>query len=176
LTRESSTWRKHLTDHFTQSGVTYLRLARRMLQDHAAAEDACQSAFLKAFTHAEHIEPERLGAWLGRVVSNECLDRLRRKRVRRDHLMHVSHHQQARTQTQAPGGLVEQTEHAHWLLEQLEPELAEVVTLRVMRGCSGQQTAALLQVSPATVSKRLHRAMQQLRTIEQNTQRIGEHR
>jgi len=137
-----------------------------MLRDHAAAEDACQAAFLKAVTHGQGVDADRLGAWMGRVVSNECLTRLRRRRTRQKHRPLVAHHQHGRSDQPVSGTPEENAEHAAWLLDQLDVELAEVVTLRVMRGCSGQETARLLQVSPATVSKRLHRAMEQLREIE----------
>lgn len=146
-----------------------MRLARRMLRDHAAAEDACQAAFMKAYTHGRDVEPGRLGAWMRRVVSNECLTRLRRRKVRREHMAHVAHHRQSHTPTPGPDRTGEHAEHAAWLLGQLEPELAEVVTLRVMRECSGQEAAELLGVSQSTISKRLHRGMQQLRDIEQQT-------
>lgn len=52
---------------------TYARFAIRMLGDRDDAEDALQSAFLRAFRRlAQCTEPDRFGAWLYRIVVNEC--------------------------------------------------------------------------------------------------------
>ena len=44
-----------------------------MLGDADDAEDVLQSVFLRAFRHLDRCEdPERFGAWLHRIVVNEC--------------------------------------------------------------------------------------------------------
>jgi RNA polymerase sigma factor (sigma-70 family) len=63
--------------------VTLLhRLAYRMLGDASAAEDVTQEALLRLWTHAKTHkgEPFKCAAWLRRVASNLCLDRLRRRK------------------------------------------------------------------------------------------------
>src|SRR5262249_18811 len=55
------------------------RLARATLRDHAEAEDALQEAYLSAHRAIGGYRGESaLGTWLGRLVRNECLGRLRR--------------------------------------------------------------------------------------------------
>lgn len=58
-----------------------LALARRMLSDPAAADDAVQDAFMQLWTHAVRWEPGRakFSTWLYRVTLNKCYDRLRRR-------------------------------------------------------------------------------------------------
>jgi RNA polymerase sigma-70 factor (ECF subfamily) len=58
------------------------RLAYRMLGDSAAAEDVAQEALLRLWEHASRWEGKGVGAraWLKRVATNLCLDRLRRAR------------------------------------------------------------------------------------------------
>lgn len=55
-------------------------LCRRMLGDHAAAEDATQETFLKLWKNASRWRPQgaKFETWLYRVAMNVCLDRLRR--------------------------------------------------------------------------------------------------
>lgn len=59
-----------------------LALARRMLGDAAEAEDVAQETMLRLWRGAGAWRPGEAGAgaWLYRVASNLCLDRLRRRR------------------------------------------------------------------------------------------------
>jgi len=53
-------------------------VALRMLGEPAAAEDAAQDAFLRAFSRIDlYREGEPFGAWLHGIVRNRCLDILR---------------------------------------------------------------------------------------------------
>lgn len=58
------------------------RLAWRMLIDATEAEDVVQEAFTRLWTGAPRWRggEGRVGGWLQRVVTNLCLDRLRRRR------------------------------------------------------------------------------------------------
>jgi RNA polymerase sigma factor (sigma-70 family) len=58
------------------------RIAYRMLGDATEAEDVAQESLLRLWQQADRWEPGGSGvaAWLTRVATNLCLDRLRRKR------------------------------------------------------------------------------------------------
>jgi RNA polymerase sigma factor (sigma-70 family) len=58
------------------------RIACRMLGDQIEAEDVAQEAFLRLWQHGDRWQAGGSGvaAWLTRVATNLCLDRLRRKR------------------------------------------------------------------------------------------------
>jgi RNA polymerase sigma-70 factor (ECF subfamily) len=57
------------------------RIARSILRDDAEAEDAVQEGYLKAFSHLDEFRGEAgVGTWLCRIVMNEALGRLRRRR------------------------------------------------------------------------------------------------
>jgi RNA polymerase sigma factor (sigma-70 family) len=58
------------------------RIAYRMLADRAEAEDVAQEALLRLWQYADRwqVGGSGVAAWLTRVATNACLDRLRRRR------------------------------------------------------------------------------------------------
>lgn len=62
------------------------RIAWRMLGDPVEAEDVAQEAMLKLWEQADRWQAGSagVGAWLNRVATNLCLDRLRRRRFASD--------------------------------------------------------------------------------------------
>jgi len=57
------------------------RVAARLLNDAAEAEDVAQEVFLKLWTGASAVrEPQALASWLARASANLALDRLRKRR------------------------------------------------------------------------------------------------
>jgi len=61
-------------------------VALRLLASPADAEDAVQRAFLRCFTAARDYQPEwAVSTWLYRILTNICIDELRRRTVRRRH-------------------------------------------------------------------------------------------
>jgi RNA polymerase sigma-70 factor (ECF subfamily) len=56
-------------------------VAYRLLRNRADAEDAVQRAFMKAFAARASYSPQwAVSTWLYRVLSNVCIDELRRRR------------------------------------------------------------------------------------------------
>jgi len=65
-------------DTYAQAMFT---VACRYLKDEDA-KDAMQEGFLKAFTNIESYKPEAtFGAWLKRIIINQCLDVLKKRRL-----------------------------------------------------------------------------------------------
>ncbi|MCZ4320284.1 sigma-70 family RNA polymerase sigma factor [Aequorivita viscosa] len=57
-------------------------IANRYLRDTAAAEDAMQDAFIKAFQKLSQFNGDvTFGAWLKRIVINTCLDSIKSKKM-----------------------------------------------------------------------------------------------
>lgn len=58
-----------------------VRFATRLLGDASEAEDAVQEAFLRVWTEAGRFSPRaKPSTWLYRIVHNQCIDRLRKRR------------------------------------------------------------------------------------------------
>jgi RNA polymerase sigma-70 factor (ECF subfamily) len=148
------------------------RIARGILRDEAEAEEAVQDAYMRAFTSAAGFRGEAsLSTWLARIVINEALRRLGRRRPTAD-LSAIAEGTAARhphplampppTPEQAAARaqirrLVEQA------VDALPRPFRLVFLMRVVEQMSTEETAAALHIPPATVKTRLHRANQQLR-------------
>lgn len=73
-----------LVDDFEAERPRLLRVAYRLTGSVADAEDAVQEAWLRLDGARERAEPSNLQAWLTRVVSRLCLDRLGSAAKRRE--------------------------------------------------------------------------------------------
>ena len=57
------------------------RVARGILRDEGEAEEAVQEGYVRALTHLDGFKGQAsLATWLARIVANEALGRLRRRR------------------------------------------------------------------------------------------------
>ncbi len=71
-----------------------LRLALHLTGSEQDAEDIYQEAFLKAFRYLGNFRFEcSFYTWIYRIVTNLCLDQLRRRKTRREDSMVVTDHQ-----------------------------------------------------------------------------------
>ena len=60
-----------LVDRYTP---LLMRITVRLLRDPARAEDTCQEAFLRAYTHLDTYNPAyRFSTWLGAIATHHCL-------------------------------------------------------------------------------------------------------
>jgi len=142
------------------------RIARSILRDNDAADDAVQEAHIRAFTNLDRYEPTgKFGAWLARLAFNEALMIRRRSRTDTVPLDRLDASGLA-----APASDTEQLDavQTRQLLEQAVDSLPEVFrtvfVLRVVEQLSGVETAACLGINETTVRTRLFRAQQRLRT------------
>jgi len=142
-------------------GVAYLR-------GHAAAEDAMQNAFLKAFLHLGQFSgSSSFSTWLTRIMINECLETIRRNR---------SIEGLKQRSSDASDAAVEENQGKRNLslkdmkaaLEKATQEIPEkyraVYILREVEQLSTEQTAETLQMTEANVKVALHRARQMIKT------------
>ena len=152
------------------------RLARSIVRDDAEAEDVVQEAYGRAFTSLGDFRGEAsLGTWLGRIVMNEALGRLRGTRQAVDLSLVENHLTEAAQIIPFPAASMqpdpERTmaqRQIQKLLERSIDNLPEafrtVLIMRVIEGMSIEETAELLQIRPETVKTRLHRARALLRS------------
>jgi len=144
------------------------RIARSILHHDDEVEDVVQAAYLKAFTGLGAFHGEaRFGTWLTRILINEALGLLRRRRSpvdrSEDGAMTLSgevipfplpsttadpERSMAQRQIQM---LIEKA------IDELPAAFRTVLVARVLEEMSLEETAELLGLKPETVKTRLHR-------------------
>jgi len=152
------------------------RTARAILRDDAEAEDALQEAYVQAYRSMDTFRSEsKVSTWLARIVANEALMRLR-KETRRAEIVPI---QPAATvqdleqitdsdMNKAPDAAAERRQMRRVLESQIDalPDTYRAVfMLRAVEELSVEETAAVLDLSAATVRTRFFRARSMLREM-----------
>ena len=129
-------------------------IARRILRDGYAAEDAVQEALVQAWRDLRSLrEPERFDAWLHRILVRACGDEVRRSRRRPLAIDPTTFDSPASTDDIATLVDHEAIERAFLALS---VEHRAVLGLAHYGGLPGPELAAILGIPPGTVSSRLH--------------------
>lgn len=162
------------------AGGRMLAVARRMMNREEDAQDAVQDAFLSAFKSLDHFDGRsQLTTWLHRITVNACLMKLRSQRRRGDDEQSIDAllpqfladgHQTIPSKPWKPAEQtgIEQAElrdHIRAKIADLPEPYRMVILLRDIEELDTETTAQLLELSPAAVKTRLHRARQALKTL-----------
>ena len=149
------------------------RTARAILKDDTRAEDALQDAYIGAFRHLHDFRGDAsLGTWLTRIVVNQSLQALRSTRRERvvipfgesdtEHeAMNV-----ADAPAATPENMLLRSEMRRLIernIDALPQVYRTVFMLREVEELTVDETAAALEIPPATVRSRLFRAKARLR-------------
>jgi RNA polymerase sigma-70 factor (ECF subfamily) len=162
-----------------QNNRRLFRVARSILKDDWEAEDAVQEAYVRGFSRLSEFEGRSsLSTWLTRIVVNEALGRLRKRRPTADleDAERADNGQLVPFPLAAPQLDPERAMAQSQLNNVLEkaidalPDVYRVVLVaRVIEELSVEETAELFDLEPATVKTRLHRARALLRReLEEN--------
>lgn len=140
-------------------------LGRRMLGNHADAEDVAQEVFLRVWTHADRWQPGKaqFGTWLHRVATNLCLDRIRKNRGGTEDIDAIP---EPASEEPGPDRQLEQNQLAARVeaaLQHLPERQRAAMALSHYQGLSNTETAEILEVSVEAVESLLSRARRQLR-------------
>jgi RNA polymerase sigma-70 factor, ECF subfamily len=145
-----------------------LGLARRILRDTEAAEDAVQEVFLAVWRQAERYRPERgaVKTWLLAMVHHRAIDRLRR-RATAGPAAELSEEMEDRHSAPIWQQVLQQIqgEQIGAALASLPPEQRETIELAYFGGKSQSEIAALLGVPLGTVKGRTRLALEKLRGL-----------
>jgi RNA polymerase sigma-70 factor (ECF subfamily) len=149
-----------------------LKRARLMIRDRSDAEDECQNAFWKAFQRLEQYRGEgTFGAWLSRIVENQCLMRIRDERnvrfVYLDEPTESNVRLEVVGQSPDPEGQLGLSEVGVLLrreISRIPPLLRNVMLLRDVHQLSMFDVAGKLGLSVPAAKSRLRRARMEMRS------------
>jgi RNA polymerase sigma-70 factor, ECF subfamily len=147
------------------------RMARAVLLNDSEAEDVVQESYVRAFINLDQFRGESsLATWLSRIVLNEALGRLRRRRPIVDLGTIENWPASQITPFPAPQLDPERTvaqREIQSLVEQAIDDLPAafriVLVARIIEDMSVEETAELFGLRAETVKTRLHRARALLR-------------
>ena len=147
-------------------------LALRMCSNPEDAADMTQEAFIKAYNSLAAFRGDsKFSVWLYRIVSNVCLDFLRKQKRRPSVSLSVedesgeSTELQIPDETKSPDKLLEQKlsrEAVQRGLKELPEDQRQILILRELQGLSYDEIAAVLNIESGTVKSRIFRARKKL--------------
>jgi RNA polymerase sigma-70 factor (ECF subfamily) len=149
-----------------------LKRAIMMIRNRGDAEDEVQNAFWKAFQRLEQFRGDgTFAAWLGRILENQCLMRIRESRNSRFVYLDETSDSDVRIELvgQAAGpedqlGVDEVVKLLHREVSRLPPLLRNVMLLRDLKQMPIPDVAIRLGLSIPAAKSRLMRARQELRS------------
>ncbi len=162
-----------------------LAVARRMLRNEADARDVVQDAFFSAFRSLARFEgAAALSTWLHRIVVNGALMKLRSRRRRPEEsiepllprFLEDGHHASHPSEWMPTHTLLERQETRELVraaIDRLPEGYRTILLLRDIEELDTEETARALDLTPAAVKVRLHRARQALRTLLDPALRAG---
>jgi RNA polymerase sigma-70 factor, ECF subfamily len=151
------------------------RIARSILKDDSEAEDALQEAYLTAYTALKSFRGESaLTTWLSRIVINEALGRMRKRRRAAEVIPIASGdpetllaEEEAVSDERSTPEEAAQRSQLRAVLERkidaLPVAFRTVFVMRELEEMTVEETASALGIPEATVRTRLFRAKSQLR-------------
>jgi RNA polymerase sigma-70 factor (ECF subfamily) len=149
-----------------------LRLAASILRDTEESEDQVQIAYTNAWRHLEGFKQEAsFSTWITRIVTNQCLMRLRKKRraqvvsIEEPAGDNLTLADRMSDPHDTPAERMEKMDMATVLREEigkLPGLLREVIVLRHLEELPTEETARQLGISIAAAKSRLQRARAEL--------------
>ncbi len=146
------------------------RYALSLVHDPAEADDLAQETFLRAFSRLDSLrDPAALTAWLYRIATNVCLDRIRQRAHSTPIESETALDDVDAADPDAPKlqQIVERSEMGACVqryLASLSDSYRAVILLHDLHGLTGPEVAGILDVSLANVKVRLHRARRKLQS------------
>ena len=129
------------------------RLAVNYTRSIQEAEDVCQTVFLKLLQQ-EYITPGKEKAWLMQVTANECRDLLKSSWWKRTVPLEEAF--------RLPETEIDET---IYILRKLQPKYRVVLYLHYYEQYTSTEIAQLLKIPTGTVSTRLKRGREQLKSM-----------
>jgi len=136
----------------------------RMLKHQQEAEDILQNSFIDVFKNLNRFNGEStIGAWIKRIVINNCLNRLKKKRI---HFSDIEYANQAPIETDIefePNSLTVQ--NIQKAIHKLPSGYKIILNLYLFEGYDHKEIASILEITESTSKSQYSRAKKKLRKL-----------
>lgn len=144
--------KEHFAEQVLSSEDILFKVAMSMLKNEADAQDAMQTAVLKAFEKLGSLRREEyFRTWLLRILINVCKAQLRKQKTAE------------LTETQKTTASPQEEAEVRAAIENLPLKLRQVVILYYSEQLTTKEIAAVLKIPKGTVLSRLNKARKLLR-------------
>jgi RNA polymerase sigma-70 factor (ECF subfamily) len=149
-----------------------LRYAYRQLGDQQKAQDAVQTTFEVVSKSIRRIkDPASFAKWVYQILQNKSVDIIRQKQ-RQDKLSNeYAHFQETHADEQQMLGDGSENFEFEPILNNLEPQLYQLVHLHYLEGFSMIEISDLLSIPAGTIKSRLHQARIRIQNNLETSQR-----
>ena len=135
----------------------------RMLKDQMEAEDVLQHSFVDVFRNLRSFKGQStIGAWIKRIVINNCLNHLKKRKLEivelNDGYMHIPEEE---PRNEVPLNI----DHVHKSIMQLPEGYRVVLNLYLLEGYDHAEIADILNISESTSKSQYSRAKRKLREL-----------
>jgi RNA polymerase sigma-70 factor (ECF subfamily) len=140
-------------------------VARRVIRDPHLAEDAVQEALIKVFQNASSFKGDsKVNTWLYRVVTNTCIDLLRKsEKYSYDTNLDVIGSDAVAVSSEVE--LKIESSDLYEALEAIPTDQKIAIVLVNVEGYSVDEASKILQVSPGTIKSRCARGRAELKAL-----------
>lgn len=155
------------------------RISKGYLMDEAEIEDVMQDAYVKGFQNLSKFENRsQFGTWMTRILINECLQRLKRKKKvdlidaseENSEIMKITDKNNPEKQS-LNKELKELLENA---ISNLPEKYRSVFIMREVEKMNIEETCGAMGITESNVKIRLNRAKEMLRNTLMNTYPMGD--
>lgn len=136
-------------------------IAKRYMKDDFLAEDVMQDAFIKAFKKIDSYKGEvSFGAWLKRIVINQSIDQLKKKKLELVSINEETHQMLDEGDWQVEDATTMQ--HIVSCIKELKEKYRVVLSLYLLEGYDHQEISQILGITEVTSRTHLLRGKKQL--------------
>lgn len=137
-------------------------VAHRYMKDQAAAEDALQEAFIKAFRKLHQFEGEvSFGAWLKRIVVNTCLDAIKANKMEKTDIDERTMAIEDDGNWEVPDETTVQ--EVVQAINDLKDPYGAVAKLFLLEGYDHQEISEVMEITETASRTYLHRAKKKIK-------------
>ncbi len=135
----------------------------RIINDSMEAEDIMQESFLSAFEKIETYQGKvSFGAWLKRIVINDSLDVLKKKKVQFETIDDLALNIEDKNKTHGEENINVKIDDAKEAINQLPDGYRVVLSLYLIEGYDHEEIGEILGISSSTSRSQYTRAKQKL--------------